>query len=60
MYGFGWPITGDDDLLIGIVERIERMKKFFLGGFFSGNKLDIIDEQNINLAVLCAKLGCFL
>ena len=58
--GFGRPVAGNNDLLVGIVERIERVEKLLFCGFFPGNKLDIIDEQNINLAVLCAKLGCFL
>ena len=58
--GLGWPVTGDDNLLIGIVEGIEGMEKFFLGGLFARDKLNIVDQQNIDLAILGAKLFGFL
>ena len=34
------------------------MEEFFLGGFFAGDELDVIDQKNINLAVFFAELAC--
>ena len=33
------------------MKLIKGMEKLFLGTFFSYNKLDIIDEQDINITV---------
>ena len=40
-----------DDLFFGTVETVKCMEKFFLCGFFSYNKLNIIDEKNVNIPV---------
>ena len=40
-----------DDLFFGTVKTVKCMEKFFLSGFFSYNKLNIIDEKNINISV---------
>ena len=44
-------ITGDDDLLSGNMKMVECMEKFFLCTFFSDDKLDIVNEQNIIISV---------
>ena len=44
-------IAGDDNLLVVVVKRVEGMKKSFLGGVFTLKKLDVINEQNVDLAV---------
>ena len=54
--GLWWSITGHDDLLIGIMEGIEGVKEFFFSRLFPGNELNIVHEQNIDLAVFCPEL----
>src|SRR5947209_10733162 len=54
--GLWWAITGHDDLLTGVVEGIEGVKEFFFSRLFPGNELNIVHEQNIDLAVLCPEL----
>ena len=46
-----WFIRGYDDLLFGTVKTIKCMEKFLLCGFFSYNKLNIIDEKNVDISV---------
>src|SRR5437763_2106348 len=54
--GLRWPITGHDNLFIGVVESIERVKKLFFSGFFPSDKLNIVYQQNVDLTVLCTEL----
>ena len=43
------------------MQRIEGVKKFFLGTFFSSNELNIIQQQNIYRSVFASKrLGSVL
>ncbi len=37
------------------VQGIKGMEKFFLGRFLAGNKLDIVDQQDIDLAIALAE-----
>ena len=37
------------------MKRIKGMKEFFLGAFLAGNELYIINEQNIDRAILLTK-----
>lgn len=41
-------IRRNDDLLILPMQGVERVEKFFLCRFFTGNKLNIVDQQHIN------------
>ena len=45
-------VGGDYDLFVLSVEGVECVKEFLLGGFLSGEKLDVINQQNIDAAVL--------
>ena len=38
-----------------IVQNIKRVEKLFLGGFFPGDKMDIVDQKHINFATLFSK-----
>src|SRR4026209_1454544 len=38
------PIAGEDDLLMSIEQRIERMKELFLGTLFPPEKLDVVNQ----------------
>ena len=42
-------------MFAGIFKRFKRVKKFLLRGFFVGDKLNIIDQQNIAGAVFIVK-----
>lgn len=53
---FGWgAIAAEDDLFMAVEEGIESMKELFLGAAFIGEELDIIDEEDIGLAVAFAE-----
>ena len=52
---FGRPVRGDDDLFILSVEGIEGVEELFLGGFFAGDKLDVINQQDVDPAVFVAE-----
>src|SRR5207245_4477966 len=45
---FRQAVRGNDNLLLLLVERVEGVKKFFLGALFSRDELDIVDEQDIH------------
>ena len=51
----GRAVRGKHNLFAGLMELVESMEELFLCGFFSYNKLDIIDQENINCAVLVAQ-----
>ena len=51
------PVTGNDNLLVRVVKRIEGVEEFFLGTFFSNQKLYVVNEKNINIAVFFPELG---
>src|SRR5579863_886901 len=46
-----WAVARDDDLAAGLVEGVERVEELVLSGFLAAEKLDVIDEQEIRLAV---------
>jgi hypothetical protein len=53
---FFWrTISGEDNLLPCFVENIKNIVEFFLGLFFSGKELDIIDHEDVYLAILFSK-----
>src|SRR5258707_15181933 len=41
-----------DNLFLGIIKRVERMKKLFLRPLLAGEKLDVVHQQDVNVAVL--------
>ena len=43
-------VGGKDDLFLAIHERIEGVKKLFLGAVLAGHELHIIDHQHIDRA----------
>ena len=40
---------------MGIVQGVKSVEEFFLGGFFSGDKMHIVNNQDIGIAVFLAK-----
>src|SRR5262249_13809937 len=45
------PIAGKDDLLMSIEKRIECVKEFFLGPLFTSKKLDVVNQEKVDLAI---------
>src|SRR5450756_1821303 len=49
-------VGGDDDLFVGIVQRIEDVKEFLLRAFLARQKLNVVDEQDVCPARLLVKV----
>ena len=47
----GGTVTGDDDLFIGILQCIKCMEEFYLCLLLALQKLDIVDNQAVDIAV---------
>src|SRR5690242_3856071 len=43
------------DLLLLIVERVERVEELFLRAFLAGHELDVVNQQHVDRAILLAK-----
>ncbi len=48
---FGIAVAGDDDLPTAVKEGVEGVKKLLLGAILARKKLDVVDEQGIQLTV---------
>src|SRR5438105_661254 len=48
----GIGIAGDYDLLVGLDQRIEEVEEFLLRPALAAEKLDVIDEQKVERAVM--------
>ena len=44
---FWRPVRGDDDLLAGLVERVEGVKELLLGLLLLLQELDVVDEKDV-------------
>src|ERR1043166_6518722 len=51
----GRPIASEHDLLVRLVEGVERVEEFLLDALFSGQKLNVVNEQDVGLAIFFAK-----
>src|SRR5207247_9855702 len=47
----GGPVAGQDDLFMPVEKRIECVKEFFLGTLLASEKLDIVNQKKIGLAI---------
>src|SRR6266536_529715 len=45
------PVAGEHDLFMSVEKRVERVKKFFLGTLLASQKLDIVNQKKIGLAI---------
>ena len=50
-------VGADDDLLLRVVERVEDVEELLLGAVLAGDELDVVDEQDVDRAVLLAEGG---
>ena len=53
---FGRPVRGDHDLALR-VERVERVEELLLGPLLAFEELDVVDEQEVAVAVAAVELG---
>ena len=51
----GRTVAGDHDLLVGVVQRVERVEELFLGLLLVFQELDVVDEQDVDVAVAPAE-----
>jgi len=49
-------IGGQNDLFVSGIDGVEGMEEFFLGGFFTGQEMDIVDDQQVGLAKSLAEI----
>ena len=49
-------IAADDDLLLRVVQRVERVEELVLRAFLAGDELDVVDEQHVDRAIALAEL----
>ena len=55
--GVGHAVGGDDDLLVGAVEGVERVEELLLEAFLALDELDVVDQQHVDLAVPAPQPG---
>ena len=53
----GRSVGRDDDLLVDLVQGVERMEELFLGAVFPGEELHVVDQQHVDGPVLVAELS---
>ena len=47
----GQAVAGEDELAPGLVEGVERVEELLLGLGLAGEELDVVDEENVGVAV---------
>ena len=51
----GAPVAGEDDLLSRFKEIVEGVEELFLDTLFAGEKLDVVDQQHVDVPVALAE-----
>ena len=51
----GGPVAREDDLFMAVEERVEGVEKFLLRAFFPAEELDVVDQEQIRLAIAFAE-----
>ena len=49
-------VAADDDLLLRVVERVERVEELGLRAFLAGEELDVVDQQHVDAAIALAEV----
>ena len=52
-------IGGDDDLFIELVEVVENIKEFFLGFFLADDKLEVVNNEDVEFTEFKVELVAF-
>ena len=55
--GVGHAVGGDHDLLVGPVQRVERVEELLLESFLAFHELDVVDQQHVDVAVAALEVG---
>jgi len=55
----GRGVGGEDDLFVGLEEGVEGVEEFLLGAVASGEEVDVVDDQDVDVAVSEAEFGHF-
>ena len=53
----GRTVGGQNDLLTGVVKRVEGVEEFFLCGDLAGDELNIVDEEHIRVTIFFLEFG---
>ena len=53
----GRPVAGQHDLLVRLVQRVERVKELLLNPLLAGQELDVVNQQHVRLPVFLAEAG---
>lgn len=53
-------IAGNDDLLLSVIESVERVEELLLRALFAGHKLDIVHQQDVDRSILVAERRCLI
>src|ERR1043166_8317137 len=48
-------VAAEDDLFLGVMQRVERVEELRLRSFFADDELDVVDEQNVDATISLAK-----
>src|SRR6185295_11481663 len=51
-----WAIAAQHDLLLRVVERVERVEELSLRAFLAGDKLNVVNEQYVDAAIPLAEI----
>ena len=57
---FGGRSESHHDLLLGVVQGVERVEELFLRLLFAFQELDVVDQQHIDIAITPAELDPFV
>ena len=49
-------IAAQDDLLLRVVERVERVEELGLRAFLARDELDVVDQQHVDAAIAFAEI----
>ena len=52
----GWAIAGEDDLPARFVHGVEGVKELFLCRFLAAEEVDVVDEEQVRLAVAATEI----
>ena len=53
----GRQVGGDDDLLVGVVQRVEGVEELLLRLHLALQELDVVDQQDVDVAVAALEVG---
>ena len=52
----GAAVAGEDDLFAGLEEVVERVEEFFLDALLAGEELDVVEQEDVGVAITLAEL----